>query len=307
MTTQNTAQGARSQLLYKKQSVLGTPATGNFTVARYNTHSLNVIKDSIESGEIRSDREVADFRHGNRSASGSILVELCYGDHDDLIEAAMFQAFGTDSVQIGTEPQYLSIEDGQLDISQYQMFQDILATSMKISIAPNQMVTAEFSLVGTDGGTPAGSSSGGTPVAASSNSPFDSFNGAVYDNAAETGSEIAVISALEFTVDNSVQPAFVVGQATPLALEYGRGRVTGSMTLRFVDSVWINRFLAEDEVPLVVNITDPDGNIMEFRFPRIKGTGADKPVQNEQARLITFPFVALYDATLGTALQITKA
>lgn len=307
MATAVVAQGSRSDLYYKKQSALGTVATGNFNTLRYNTHSLNVVKESVESAEIRSDREVQDFRHGNRHCNGTITTELCFADHDDLIESAMFQAFDTDSVDIGTSPQYLSIEDGQLDISQYQMFQDLLCSTMRVSIAPNAMVTAEFDMVGTNGAAFASSSSGGTAVAPSSNSPFDSFTGALFDNAAETGDELAVVTALEFTVENNVQPAFVVGQATPLGLEYGRGRVTGQVSMYFENALFINRFLAESETALVMNLTDPGGNTMEFRFPRTKFTGADKPVQNEQGRIITLPFVALRDSSLGTAFRITKA
>lgn len=306
MTTVATAQGARSQLLAKAQSALGTPATGNFSRVRYNTHSLDVVKQSIEGAEIRSDRQVQDYRHGNRNSAGDIVCDLCYADHDLFISSAMFSSYVTDQMSIGIVPSYLSIEDGALDIAQYRMYIDMLVNSMQVSMAPNQMVRATFGLVGTDGNANAGSSSGGTPVAASNNKPFDSFNAALYDNAAESGAEIAVATSLEFTIDNGVRPAFVIGQQTPLNLEYGRGRVTGRLTAYYKDAVLITRFLNETEGVLVVNIVDPDGNDMEFRFPRIKYNGATVPVANEQGRVITIPFVALRDSSLGTALKITR-
>jgi len=222
------AQGARSQLLIKKQSALGVVATGNFSRLRYNTHSLNVAKDMFEANEIRGDREVYDARHGNRSARGDVAVDLTFGDHDTLIESVMFNPFDTDSVQIGVTPQYLSIEDGALDIAQYRLFESMVGNTMQLSIRPNQMVTATFGMIGLDGGAPAGSSSGGTPVAPTANSPFDSFNGALYDNAEESGNEVAVVTSLELSVDNGVSPAFAVGQQTPIFLGFGRGRVSGT-------------------------------------------------------------------------------
>lgn len=300
------AQGARSQLLLKKQSALGVVATGNFTRLRYNTHSLNVAKDMIEANEIRGDREVYDARHGNRSARGDIAVDLTFGDHDALIESIMFNPFDTDSVQIGVAPQYLSIEDGALDIAQYRMFESMVGNTMQLSIRPNQMVTATFGMIGLDGGAPAGSSSGGTPVAPTTNSPFDSFNGALYDNAEESGNEVAVVTSLELNVDNGVNPAFAVGQQTPIFLEFGRGRVSGTLTAFYQDASWLTRFLNETESPLVMNITDPDGNVMEFRMPRVKFSGGDVPVANEQSRIITMPFIAMKDEVIGSALKISK-
>ena len=307
MAVATTAQGARSQLLLKKQTALGSQATGNFTLQRYNTHSLNTAKQGVESQELRSDREVQDFRHGNRNGAGEIVTELVFGDHDTLIESAMFSTFDTDSIDIGVDPQYLSIEDGALDISQYRMFVDMIANSMSIVMAPNQMVQATFGMVGTDGAAPTGSSNGGTAVAASSNSPFDSFNAALYDNIAETGSEIAIITGLTINVENAVNPAFAVGQQTPINLEYGRGRVSGEVTVYYEDATWIEAFINETESVLIANITDPDSNVMEFRMPRVKYNGADVPVDSEQSRIITLPFVALRDsAGIGTALRISK-
>lgn len=307
MTTLATAQGSRSQLLYKKQSALGTVATGNYSKLRYNTHDLKVPIATLESQELRSDREVVDMRHGGRHGMGGIEVDLCYSDHDDLIESAMFNTFDTDSITIGTTPQYLSIEDGQLDISQFQMFQDMIASSMQLTFAPNEIVKAAFQMVGTNGKAMTSATAGGTAVAASSNQPFDAWNGAIFDNAAETGDEIAIITQVQITVENSVSPSFVVGQQTPLNLQYGRGRVSGQLTAHFYDSVWVNRFLGEYQTPIVLNLTDPDGNGMEFRMGTTKLTAADRPVQNENERLITLPFMAQRDATVGSALQISIA
>lgn len=300
------AQGARSQLLVKKQSALGTVATGNFTRLRYNTHSLSVTKDMIEANEIRGDREVYDARHGNRSARGDVVVDLTFGDHDVLFESVMFNPFDTDSVQIGVTPQYLSIEDGALDIGRYRMFESMVGNTLRLSIRPNQMVTATFGLVGLDGGAPEASSSGGTPVAPTTNKPFDSFSGALYDNAEESGAEVAVVTSLELSVDNGVSPAFAVGQQTGVFLEHGRGRVTGTLTAFYQNGDWLNRFLNETEAPLVMNLVDPGGNVMEFRMPRVKFSGGDVPVANEQSRIITMPFVALKDTVIGSALKISK-
>ena len=310
MATVTVAQGARSQLLYKKQTALGTQATGDFTTARFETNDLDTMIGNLVNNEIRSDREVQDERHGNRHGTCQIVTPLIFEDHDTFIESAMFNTFGSDSVKIGTTPQYLSIEDGALDINQYRMGVDMVCDSMAVSIQANATnpVRTTFQFVGTNVSNPAGSSSGGTAIAPTNNSPFDQYTGALYENAEESGDEVGVVTGLDFTINNSVAPVFVIGQQTAPFLEFGRGRVSGTATILYESATWINRFLNETETVLVMNLTDPDGNVMEFRFPRVKFTGGNVPVANEQSRIITLPFTALReDAAGGTALQITKA
>lgn len=309
MAVITSAQGARSQLLYKVQGAFGTVATGNFTTLRYNTHSLSQMIDTVESPELRSDREVVDLRHGNSHAAGDIVTPLIYGEHDSFIESAMFSTFDTDSVAIGTTPQYLSIEDGAVDIGQYRMFYDMAVSTWRVQVqtGAQAILLSTFSMMGAAANAWAPSSSGGTPVAAGSNQPFDSFTGGLWDNAVESGNELATISTMDFTVNNGINPTYAIGQQLPVALEYGRGRVTGNLTAYFTNSLWLNRFRNESTFALSLSVTDPDGNIMEFLMPRVKLTSADVPVANEQSRLITSAFVALRDPTLGYSFQVSKA
>src|SRR5581483_6499495 len=134
-----------------------------------------------------------------------------------------------------------------------------------------------------------------------------SLNAALYENTDETGSEIAIITSLDFTVDNGAKPLYAIGSPNAVAIEFGRGRVSGSFTAFYQDATYIDRFLAETEAAIILNLTDPDSNSWEFRMNRVKITSAEKPVQNEQSRLVTCNFMALLP-TSGSAstLQITR-
>jgi hypothetical protein len=57
-------------------------------VLRRTTCTLNLQKDTYESAEINLHRQVSDFRHGVKRATGSINGELSPGTYWDLIEAA---------------------------------------------------------------------------------------------------------------------------------------------------------------------------------------------------------------------------
>jgi hypothetical protein len=269
-----------------------------------NTHSLDLTKDRVEGNEIQADRMPRVDRHGNRQAGGSLEVDLRKGDFDELFESAFLSSYSTDVLKIGTTPKYFTMEDAAQDISQYRLFTGMSVSTMNVSIAPNQMVTATFDMVG-KGMTQAGTtgSTGGTPTASSTNAPFDSYSGTISDG----GSSIAIVTSIDFSVSNSFAPTFVVGADTAQSLEYGRAVVEGTMTVYYEDETLINKFLNETESSIEVSVDDPTGaNPYTFLFPRVKYNGASVPVQNPQSRLITLPFVSLYDGTEGSNLTLTR-
>lgn len=300
------AQGSRSSLSYITEVTYGTTPSGNFTNLPFNTSSLNLTKDRVEGNEIQSDRMPRVDRHGNRQAAGDITVDLRKGDFDDLIESAMFNTFASDdTITVGTTLKSFSIEDAANDISQYRLFSGMAVSSMAVSIAPNQMVTTTFSFVGKDMSI---SGSGKTIDASTTNQPFDSYSGDIFLNdQGATDVAIANITSVEFTVDNGLNPTFVVGSSTTPQLESGRAVVTGTVSAYFEDATLINRFLNETETELTLSVDDPTGsNPYTFLFPRIKVNGADISLDNPQSRIITMPFVSIYDGTELTNLKITR-
>lgn len=302
------AQGSRSKLSLKAQPDFLTAASGNFVEVPFKSHSLDLNKSTVESGTVRSDREVSDSRHGQRQVGGSVELEMRYGDAaiELLMQSAMFNVWGSSEMTIGTQRTFLSIEDGQLDTGTYRLFTGCEVSRMAISVRPNEMVTASFDIAGRDMSA-SGSSSAGTTVAPSTNLPMDAFSGAVYDAFPASGAELGLITSLELNIDNGVQPAFVVGDSKAPFQEYGRGRVTGSMTLYLRDTTFINRYVNETEVPLYFSIVDPSGNDYLFYCPRTKYNGASVPHQSEQSRVVTVPFVALRGTSgVTSALRIQR-
>jgi len=305
------SQGSRSSLAYIAESTFGTtPSTPTFAKLPFNTHSLDLTKDRVEGNEIQSDRMPRVDRHGNKSAGGSIEVDLRNGSFDEFFESAMLSTWddtpvdAPDELKVGTTPKFFTIEDAAEDISQFRLFTGMSVSSMNISIAPNQMVTSTFEMVGkTMVQAQTTASTGGTPTAATLASPFDSYSGTISDG----GSDISLVTSIDFSVTNSFAPTFVVGSDSAQQLEFGRAVVEGNMTIYYEDENLINKFLNETESTLAVTVDDPTGsNPYTFSFPRVKYNGAAVPVQNPQSRLITIPFVALYDATANTNLLIKR-
>jgi hypothetical protein len=299
------AQGSRSSLSYIVESTFGTTPAGNFTNLPFSTQSLNLTKDRVAGNDIQADRMPRVDRHGNRQVGGDVVVDLRKGDYDALLESAMLNTWATDVLKVGTTPKYFSIEDYAADIDQARLFTGCTVSSLALSIAPKQMVTSTFTMVGKDmtiGATEK------TQDAASGNAPFDAYSGAVAIGNVGASSASGVVTGIDFTLNNSFAPTFVIGDDSAPALEVGRAEIEGTLTAYFEDAALITRFLNETETELSVSVDDPTGsNEYTFLFPRVKINSADVGVDGPNSRTISMSFVALYDSTQGTNLKITRS
>ena len=298
------AQGSRSSLSFITESTFGTTPAGNFTNLPFSTHSLNLTKDRVAGTDIQADRMARVDRHGNRQVGGDIVVDLRDGDFDVFLESAMLNTWATNVLKVGTTPKFMSIEDYAADIDQARVFTGMSVSTMGISLAPNQMVTTTFGMVGKDMTM---SATEKTQDAASGAAPFDAYSGDISIGNVGGAAPVAIVTALDFTLNNSYAPTFVIGDDSAPSLEYGRAEIEGTLTAYFEDDALINRFLNETETEIEVSVDDPTGaNSYTFQFPRVKINSADVGVDGPTSRMISMSFVALYDATEGTNLKITR-
>jgi len=299
------AQGSRSSLSFIVESTFGTTPAGNFTNLPFSTHSLNLTKDRVAGNDIQADRMPRVDRHGNRQSGGDIAVDLRKGDYDAFLESAMLNVWATDVLKVGTTPKYFSIEDYAADIDQARLFTGCTVSTLALSIAPNQMVTTTFGMVGKDMSI---GTTEKTQDAASGNAPFDAYSGDLAIGNVGSSSAVAIVTGIDFTLNNSFAPTFVVGDDSAPCLEVGRAEIEGTITAYFEDAALINRFLNETETELSVSVDDPTGsNTYTFLFPRVKINSADVGVDGPNSRIINMSFVALYDSTEETNLKITRS
>jgi len=88
------AKGTAKQVGYKKESTFGVPAgSSSAKLLRRVTANFNLTKETYESGEIRTDRQIADFRHGVRSATGTLNGELSPASYADFIGSIVARDF----------------------------------------------------------------------------------------------------------------------------------------------------------------------------------------------------------------------
>lgn len=88
------AKGTAKVVAYKKESAFGTLAgAASGKQLRRVTADFNLEKETYESNELRTDRQVADFRHGVRSATGSLNGELSSKTYSDFMQSLVAKDF----------------------------------------------------------------------------------------------------------------------------------------------------------------------------------------------------------------------
>lgn len=90
------ATGVAKRVTYKVESSWGTiPSASSAQALRRVKSTLELAKATYQSQEIRSDYQVADFRHGMRSVKGMISGEISPGTYKDFMAAAVRSTWAT--------------------------------------------------------------------------------------------------------------------------------------------------------------------------------------------------------------------
>lgn len=96
------SKGTAKVVAYRKETTWGVPAgTSGGKQVRRVTADFNLTKETYESNEIRTDRQLADFRHGVRSADGTLSGELSPNSYSDFMQSLVAKDFAAVSSVTG--------------------------------------------------------------------------------------------------------------------------------------------------------------------------------------------------------------
>lgn len=288
-----------------------TPATPAFAPIRHTGTTLGLSKDTLQSEELRADRQIADYRHGARQVGGDINVELSYGSFDIILEALLGGTWDTDEpvadtdqLKAGVTRRSFTIERFFSDLTgkPYHRFTGCEFNTMQLQVSANAMITAVFGVVGKDLTVNAVIVTDATYGDPTTNPPMDSFTGTLN----EDGTPIAVITEIQLNLDNGLDPRFVVGSKTTERPSIGRSNLSGSITAYFETVALMEKFIDETESSIDFTLPDGLGNELKFILPRIKYNGGQPDVSGDGPITLAMPFMALYDETEETNIIIER-
>lgn len=296
------ADGSRHKLYSVAEAVRGsTPSNPALQSMRITGTTLGLAKDSLQSNEIRSDRQIADFRLGANQVGGDVNFELSYGTFDEWFKGVLCSpdwAGTPEEIKGGVDRHSFTLirkfEDLSPSQKPYYIYRGCEFTQLQLTITANAMITGTLTVFGQSQELASDLSALGTPTfpAATTTKTLDTFTGSLE----EGGNSLAVVTEVTLTLQNTVAARFVVGSKNSIAPSIGRSNLTGNMTAFFEDSTLVEKFINEEESSLVLNLFDVDGNQQTYNIPRIIYTGGQPDVTGEGPITLSMPFQALLDA-----------
>lgn len=208
-------------------------------------------------------------------------------------------------VKIGTTLRTFTIERAFEDVSQYQVFNGCAINQMSVQIQPEQMVGGTFDILGMSADPMAAASIDGSGyTAAATNDPMSAFEGQL----SEGGAASAVVTGINFNLNNNRSLEAVVGSKFSPDVFEGIATVTGEATVFFEDEVLFNKFVNETISTLSVQVDDLNGtDFLAMGFPAIKYTGGDMDPPQQGPVPITMPWEAQVSALTGTSMYIQRS
>lgn len=308
------ANGSRHAMRQVLEAVYGTtPATPAFSTIRSTGTTLGLSKETLQSEEIRDDRQIADYRHGTFQIGGDINFELSYGSFDTILEALLMGTWevdtpsaGIDRLKAGTTRRSFTIERFFGDIltadKPYHRFTGVEYNTLSLAVSANAMVTGTLGVVGQNMLLDTVEIAGATYPPVSTTSPLDSFTGEI----TEGGTVIAVVTEVQLNLENGLEPRFVVGSKQTIRPSVGRSNCSGQVTAYFENSLLLEKFINETTSSMVFELPDGAGNKYTVTLPRIKYNGGQPDVEGEGPIVLTMPFQALYDSVTQTNIMIDR-
>lgn len=298
--------GSKTSVAYVEESVYGTtPATPAFQYICNTGCTIKTTKDLLEAGCLNATRQISDVRSGNRQVAGDLNAELEYASYDDLIEAVLQGTWTADVLKAGVDQRSFTFERYfDLDTDEYHRYTGCVINTMSLSVQPNAMVETTFGVIGSDidDANLTSQVAGATYSPETGNSPFDSFTGSIL----EGGNPIANVTQIDLSLDNGVQPSFVIGSRNTIEPTAGKSRLTGTLTAYFESSALYLKFLQEIASSIVLTLIDLDGNSLEFNIPNVKYTSGNTDVSDEGPITVPLEFSAVYDDIELSQIVITR-
>lgn len=295
-----------------------TDASPVWEKVRHTGTTLAITKNTSQSEEIRDDRQINDFTQGTEQVGGDISAELSYASFDTLLEAALCGTWAIGTIDADTPPvgtDELTTGVTRRSFSALRHFSDQLApkkayhkyngcevNTFAISMTTDAKVSATFGIIGRGLDLDTVDPTGSTYNAVSTTRVLDSFSGVVKEN----GVVIGIPTEISFTLENGIEPRFVLGSRNTIRPSIGRSNLSGQLTVYFEDETFLEKFLSDADSSLEFTLPDAAGNLYTVIIPKIKYSGGQPDVSGQGSITLAMPFQAILDTTSNTNMIVRR-
>ena len=188
---------------------------------------------------------------------------------------------------------------------QFHLFTGVEFNTFGLTAETENAVNLTFGVVGQDALAASSTApAGSTYPAASTTGMMDNFSGRIL----EGGTEIAIVSSFNMTLENGIEPRFSLGSKTSrIRPSIGRSNLSGELTAYFEDVAMLNKFYNETSSSLQMIFNDQAGNQYSFVIPNVKYNGGQPDVSGQGSIMLTLPWQAIYNTAAASQLAITRS
>ena len=301
------ANGAQHAAYYIAEVTHGTtPATPTMSSIRHTEFDLGMDKDTLQSAEIRSDRNVVDLRLGQNKCGGTLAMEVLNDVGFEDFIAAVFEGTWAAGVLInGSTRKSFSMLRYFSDLGSgekpYHLLTGVEFSSCEFKIPTGGIATASFDTIAKTYVPGADAPTGSTLSAPTTTSPMDSFTGVVQ----EGGSTVGIITEATVKFDNGMDRRFVIGSKDTIRPSQGKFSVSGSITCYYESAAMLDKFLNGTTSSISLQLSNGT-DTLTLLLPNIKYTGGRVPVKNGGPITINLPFIGVYDVTTTGSAKFTR-
>lgn len=197
---------------------------------RRTSDSLTVGTETVVSDEIRSDRLRGGQKVVTQTAGGGIDIEFSAKSFDDILEAALMNAWATNSLTVGTSTTKLDFLKSYLDEDRHVLIENAQVSNLSLTMDSGAKITGSFTVMG---------ESIDTDYTISTDTFADPETTLIMDSSNNLGSILLDGTALSgmcftgmgLTIDNGMSTDQCLGEVTQKHWK-GSAAVTGSITVR---------------------------------------------------------------------------
>ena len=247
-----------------------------------------------------------------KAGDGSSIT--CVAGSFDTDETASITLSGTD-IRNGVTEKPFSIER-RIDVNgtdYFQVFRGMVASSMSMNIATQQIATGSFGFVGSLGAAGASTIDNSGTYTTSNANPvmngtanvssifFDDYNATTPTTTAMTEK----VRSFGLNVNNNIRGLDALGETGNFDLGAGAFTVEGTMEMYYTDNSFFTDFIAHTYKSFSLQVTDTDGNIYVITLPRVNFSEANPNLEGIDTDIIQpVTFTAIRDSLSGTAAII---
>lgn len=248
----------RTTLAILTEAILGTlPVPANFQCIRHTKEALEYSKDTVNSEEIRADRNESEAVRVGVGAKGAVDFEMAITDFEWAMAAALGNTWNGSVLTNGIlRPSYQLEKKFPLPdaTTSYMLFAGMVVNQFMLTMTAKQIVTGQIDFLGVLASESAATSdtSGvyaepGTGLILSASSNVANIQA---DNVA-----VPTIKSLAITVQANARTNDVIGSEQAADIPVGAFSVTGKMDAYFNSRTLLSKFMTHGAVKLTWRLT----------------------------------------------------